>query len=51
MRCGTFTNFHVDRVLDGKLTLKSMEHGHTINAPERLSKAVRAAGLLAEPTT
>jgi hypothetical protein len=50
-KCGYFSTFHVDRFLQGTLTMKSMEHGHTINASEALSRAVQAAGLLAERTS
>jgi hypothetical protein len=46
-RCGTFSIFHIDRFLNGSLTLKSLEHGHTIDASEQFSRAVRATGLLA----
>lgn len=45
-RCGTFSIFHVDRLVAGMLTLKSMEHGHTIAAPDRLQTTVRRTGLL-----
>jgi len=50
VRCGTFSIFHVDRFRHGSLTMKSMEHGHTIEASDSLSRAVQAAGLLAELT-
>ena len=46
--CGTFSVFHVDRFLDGVLTMKSMEHGHIINASPELVDAVREVGLLAD---
>ncbi len=45
-QCGTFSIFHVDRLLAGRLTLKSMEHGHTIDAPDRFQTAMRKTGLL-----
>lgn len=45
-QCGTFSIFHVDRLLAGRLTLKSMEHGHTIDAPDRFETAMRRTGLL-----
>lgn len=51
VRCGTFSIFHIDQYLNGSLTLKSMEHGHTIEASKSLSRAVQAAGLLAELTS
>jgi hypothetical protein len=44
--CGTFSVFHVDRFLDGVLTLKSIEHGHVVNASSEIVEAVRAVGLL-----
>ena len=44
----TFSVFHVDRFLDGVLTMKSMEHGHIINASPELVDAVREVGLLAD---
>jgi hypothetical protein len=40
----------VRRAGSTSLTMKSMEHGHTIEAPERLSRAVEATGLLDELT-
>lgn len=45
-QCGTFSIFHADRLVAGRLTLKSMEHGHTINAPDRFQTAMRRTGLL-----
>jgi hypothetical protein len=45
-QCGTFSIFHIDRFLNSSLSMKSMEHGHAIDAPESLSRAVRATGLL-----
>jgi len=47
--CGTFSVFHVDRFLDGVLTLKSIEHGHVVNASSEIVEAVRAVGLLPRP--
>lgn len=44
--CGAFSIFHIDRFLDGKLTMKSMEHGHQIDASDQLLAAVRRTGLL-----
>ncbi|RAU99780.1 hypothetical protein DQP56_10300 [Mycolicibacter senuensis] len=46
--CGAFSIFHIDRFLDGRLTIKSMEHGHVIDAPDHLQAAARRMGLLKE---
>ena len=34
-QCGTFSIFHIDRFLNRSLSMKSIEHGHTIDAPNR----------------
>ena len=44
--CGAFSIFHIDRFLDGRLTMKSMEHGHQIDATDHLQAAARRTGLL-----
>lgn len=44
--CGAFSIFHIDRFLDGRLTMKSMEHGHQIDAPDHVQAAARRTGLL-----
>lgn len=44
-RCGTFSVFYVDQRRNRGLTIKSLEHGHSIEAPESLVQAVTAVGL------
>ncbi|WP_155291345.1 hypothetical protein [Rhodococcoides fascians] len=45
-RCGTFSVFYVDQQRDRKLTLKSLEHGHNIEASEDFVQAATAVGLV-----
>ena len=45
-RCGTFSVFYVDQHRDRKLTLKSLEHGHNIEASEDFVQAATAVGLI-----
>ena len=43
--CGTRSIFHLDRVTPDSCTLKSLEHGHTVEAPDVLA-ALRSVGLV-----
>ncbi len=45
-QCGTFSVFHVDRFVDETLTMKSMEHGHTIESSAELMEAAKEVGLI-----
>ncbi|WP_156388298.1 MULTISPECIES: hypothetical protein [unclassified Rhodococcus (in: high G+C Gram-positive bacteria)] len=45
-RCGTFSLFYVDQHRNQELTIKSLEHGHSIVATESHVQAVAAVGLL-----
>lgn len=43
--CSTWSTFHVDRTSKGVLGIKSLEHGHALDAPE-LTSAARSVGLM-----
>jgi hypothetical protein len=47
-RCGSFSVFYVDQRRNRRLTIKSLEHGHSIEAPESLNQAVTAVGLVSD---
>jgi hypothetical protein len=39
--CNTWSTFHVDRTARGVLTIKSLEHGHALDAPELVTPLER----------
>jgi hypothetical protein len=43
--CRNLSTFHVDRVSDRDVVLKSLEHGHTVSAPD-MRPALGQVGLL-----
>lgn len=47
-RCGNFSVFCVDHRANGALTIKSLEHGHSIQAAEPLVHALAAVDLVGE---
>lgn len=43
--CNTWSTFHADRTTKGVLAIKSLEHGHALDAPE-LVPSLQAVGLM-----
>ncbi|QWZ07719.1 hypothetical protein KRR39_20365 [Nocardioides panacis] len=44
-RCNTWSTFHPDRTSDGVLSIKSLEHGHPLDAPD-LAYALGTVGFI-----